>query len=83
MPPNFTKYDIINIRDFSKSKHSNTDDYPYGGGAGMLMMVQPIDDAFLHTESLGYTGKAAVGQDDRKFLFQPFLQYGRKMASCL
>ena len=33
--------------------------------------------------NLGYTGKAAVGQDDREFLFQPFLQYGRKMASCL
>ena len=36
---------IINIRDFSKSKHKNTDDYPFGGGAGMLMMVQPIADA--------------------------------------
>lgn len=49
--------DIINIRDFSTSKHKNTDDYPYGGGAGMLMMAQPIDDAFLHTESLGFKGK--------------------------
>ncbi len=41
---------IINIRDFSKSKHKNTDDYPFGGGAGMLMMVQPVADAL---KSLG------------------------------
>ena len=33
------------IRPFSKSKHHNTDDYPFGGGAGMVMMAQPIRDA--------------------------------------
>lgn len=33
------------IRPFSASKHKNTDDYPFGGGAGMLMMAQPIADA--------------------------------------
>ena len=32
------------IRPFSASKHKNTDDYPFGGGAGMLMMAQPIAD---------------------------------------
>lgn len=37
--------EIINIRDFSKDKHKRTDDYPYGGGAGMLMTPQPIADA--------------------------------------
>lgn len=31
-----------NIRDYSASKHKNTDDYPFGGGAGMVMMAQPI-----------------------------------------
>lgn len=36
--------EIINIRDYSKSKHKNTDDYPFGGGAGMLMTAQPILD---------------------------------------
>ncbi len=34
-----------NIRPYSKSKHHNTDDYPFGGGAGMVMMAQPILDA--------------------------------------
>lgn len=33
---------LHNIRDYSESKHKNTDDYPFGGGAGMVMMPQPI-----------------------------------------
>ncbi|MDE6583290.1 MAG: tRNA (guanosine(37)-N1)-methyltransferase TrmD [Clostridia bacterium] len=36
---------LINIRDFSKDKHKKCDDYPFGGGAGMLMTVQPLFDA--------------------------------------
>lgn len=36
----------INIRDFSTNKHKKVDDYPYGGGMGMLMSVQPIYDAW-------------------------------------
>ena len=38
---------IHNIRDFSKDKHSKCDDEPFGGGAGMLMMAQPIYDAVM------------------------------------
>ncbi len=34
-----------NLRDFSKDKHRKVDDTPYGGGAGMVMTVQPFDDA--------------------------------------
>lgn len=36
---------IVDIRSFSKDKHKKCDDYPFGGGAGMLMSVQPIYDA--------------------------------------
>lgn len=36
---------ITNIRDFSKDKHKKCDDTPFGGGAGMLMSVQPVYDA--------------------------------------
>lgn len=36
----------INIRDFAKNKHKQVDDYPYGGGPGMVMQPQPIYDAF-------------------------------------
>jgi len=34
-----------NIRDYTTDKHKKTDDYPYGGGAGMVMTAQPIVDA--------------------------------------
>ncbi len=33
---------IHQLRDYSTAKHSNVDDYPYGGGAGMVMMIEPI-----------------------------------------
>lgn len=36
----------VNIRDFTQSRHGKTDDYPYGGGAGMVMQAQPIYDAY-------------------------------------
>lgn len=39
------------IRPFSKSKHRNTDDYPFGGGAGMVMMAQPIIDAMAAAQA--------------------------------
>ncbi|WP_353093880.1 tRNA (guanosine(37)-N1)-methyltransferase TrmD [Tissierella praeacuta] len=35
----------INIRDFSKNKHKKVDDYPFGGGSGMVMKPEPIVDA--------------------------------------
>lgn len=36
---------VHNFRDFSQNKHQQVDDYPYGGGAGMLLKAQPIHDA--------------------------------------
>lgn len=38
--------EAVNIRDYTKDKHNKVDDYPYGGGAGMLMQAQPVYDAF-------------------------------------
>ena len=35
---------IINFRDYTKDPHNNVDDYPYGGGVGMVLMCQPIFD---------------------------------------
>ncbi len=35
----------VNIRDFTEDKHLKCDDYPFGGGAGMVMMPQPIGSA--------------------------------------
>ena len=36
---------LTNIRDFTEDRHRRTDDYPFGGGAGMVMFAQPIVDA--------------------------------------
>ncbi|MEI4802700.1 tRNA (guanosine(37)-N1)-methyltransferase TrmD [Bacillus sp. NPDC077411] len=36
---------VVNFRDYSTNKHNSVDDYPYGGGAGMVLTPQPIFDA--------------------------------------
>ena len=36
----------VNIRDYTADRHGKTDDYPYGGGSGMLMQVQPVYDCY-------------------------------------
>ena len=38
--------DATDIRDYTLDKHAKVDDYPYGGGAGMLMQAQPVYDAY-------------------------------------
>lgn len=39
---NLVDIELINIRDFTLDKHNRVDDYQYGGGSGMVMMVEPI-----------------------------------------
>ncbi len=39
---------VYNIRDYSTNKHKKVDDYPFGGGAGMVMTPQPIYDTYKH-----------------------------------
>ena len=34
--------EAVDIRDYAFNKHSSVDDYPYGGGAGMLMQAEPV-----------------------------------------
>ncbi|EHL76863.1 MULTISPECIES: tRNA (guanosine(37)-N1)-methyltransferase TrmD [Bacillus] len=41
-------YHVVNFREFSNDKHQSVDDYPYGGGAGMVLKPQPIFDAVAH-----------------------------------
>ncbi|MBS6722226.1 MAG: tRNA (guanosine(37)-N1)-methyltransferase TrmD [Clostridiales bacterium] len=38
--------DVVDIRDYSRDKHKHVDDYPYGGGAGMVMQPEPISLAY-------------------------------------
>ena len=46
--------DVTDIRDYTEDKHNRVDDTPYGGGAGMVMQIQPILDAY---EAKGYGGE--------------------------
>ncbi len=43
---------LHNIRDFSLSKHRQIDDYPFGGGAGMLLMLEPVLRTIEHIENI-------------------------------
>lgn len=45
-------YDLVNIRDFARDKHHKCDDAPYGGGAGQLMMTEPLDLALESVKAL-------------------------------
>jgi len=49
------EYQSINIRDFAADKHKTCDDAPYGGGAGMLMLPEPLSMAI----------KAALGEEEK------------------
>ena len=45
----------VNIRDFSQDKHNRVDDYPFGGGAGMVIEAQPVYDCYRHIrEEIGH-----------------------------
>lgn len=53
---------ITNIRDYSLDKHKKTDDYPFGGGAGMVMTVDPIFNAL---KSISAEGKRIIYMSPR------------------
>ena len=47
--------EAINIRDYAMNKHQKVDDYPYGGGAGMVMQAEPVYGACRAVaEKIGY-----------------------------
>jgi tRNA (guanine37-N1)-methyltransferase len=41
---------VHNLRDYSKDKHKNVDDYQYGGGAGMVMSIEPFANCIEHLQ---------------------------------
>jgi tRNA (guanine37-N1)-methyltransferase len=51
--------DLWNPRDFTHNKHNTVDDRPYGGGPGMIMMAEPLQDAIVAAKS-GAKGKPVV-----------------------
>lgn len=73
--------ETVNIRDYSEDKHKKCDDYPFGGGAGMVMLPQPIGSAVravdpdhkalrIYTSPKGevFTQQKAVGLAEREHI---------------
>ena len=50
MKKGLVSLNAINIRDYANNKHSKVDDYPYGGGAGMVMQAEPVYQAYKAVE---------------------------------
>ncbi|MBU8915300.1 tRNA (guanosine(37)-N1)-methyltransferase TrmD [Bacillus sp. FJAT-29953] len=54
------QYKVVNFREFSDNKHSTVDDYPYGGGAGMVLKPQPIFDAVASLTEQANTSRPRI-----------------------
>lgn len=57
----------VNIRDYSADKHKKVDDYPYGGGAGMVMTPQPIVDCIKAVKETNNGKVIFLGPRGRRF----------------
>lgn len=62
----FISIEAYNIRDYTQDKHKKVDDYPYGGGAGMLMQAQPVYDTYLEVEKRILERKMKYSRPDKR-----------------
>ncbi len=67
---------VHNLRDYTLDKHRKVDDYPFGGEAGMVMMIEPIDRCISHLKSQRY-------YDDVIFMTPDGEQLTQRMANTL
>jgi len=58
---NLIEFNILNLRDFTSDKHQTTDQRPFGGGPGMVMMIEPIDKALDYLQ-------VKKGQENKKII---------------
>ncbi len=66
----FISLNAVNIRDFSEDKHNRIDDYPYGGGAGMVIQAEPVYKAY------GYlVNHIKLSKDDQSLFKKPRVIY--------
>lgn len=62
---------IHDLRDYSTNKHRTTDDYAFGGGAGMVMMIEPIDNCITKLKSERTYDEIIYMSPDGEMLTQP------------
>lgn len=77
--------EAVNIRDYAFNKHQSVDDYPYGGGAGMLMQAEPV---YLAHEAIVEKIAARTGKEDCRRIRSVYLSpqgsvFDQKMAEDL
>lgn len=54
------QYNVVNFREYADNKHRTVDDYPYGGGAGMVLKAQPIFDAVANLRETSQTSPRVI-----------------------
>ncbi|MBQ1932596.1 MAG: tRNA (guanosine(37)-N1)-methyltransferase TrmD [Muribaculaceae bacterium] len=62
---------VHNLRDYSTNKHRKVDDYPFGGEAGMVMQIEPIDRAIAHLKSQRNYDEVIFTSPDGEVFDQP------------
>ena len=62
---------IHDLRDYSQNKHRRVDDYPFGGEAGMVMQIEPVDRAISHLKSQRDYDEVIFTSPDGEVLNQP------------
>lgn len=63
--------EVHNLRDYTENKHRKVDDYPFGGEAGMVMGIQPIDSCISHLKSQRDYDEVIFTSPDGELLTQP------------
>ena len=62
---------LHNLRDYSTDKHKKVDDYPFSAGAGMVMMIEPVDNCITHLKSQRDYDEVIYMSPDGELLNQP------------
>ena len=62
---------LHNLRDYSTDKHKKVDDYPFSAGAGMVMMIEPVDNCITHLKSQRDYDEVIYMSPDGELLTQP------------
>ena len=68
---NLVSIDVHDLREYASDKHRTTDDYAFGGGAGMVMMIEPIDRCISKLKSFRTYDEIIFMSPDGELLDQP------------
>ena len=69
--------EAVNIRDYATNKHQKVDDYPYGGGAGMVMQAEPV---YLSYKAVADKIESSSGKSRVVYLTPQGSVFNQKMA---